>query len=74
MENIFGFQSSDSIVVSYIMPVVRVPMMTVVRMNNLLFRPRVPTVVLRWRAIISQMERMAMVGMMKARLAAVHTQ
>ena len=61
---------------SYIIPVVRVPMIIVVLMANL--RPRfllpVPTAPRRWSAIIIQMVRMAMVGMMNARLAAVHTQ
>ena len=51
-------------------------MIIVVLMKSL--RPRfllpVPTAPLRWTAIIIQMVRMAIVGTMNARLAAVHTQ
>ena len=49
-------------------------MMRVILMISFIPLPLVPTVDLRWVAIISQMVRMARVGMMKATLAAVHTQ
>ena len=56
------------------LPVVRTPMIIVVRITNLIPLPWLPTLFLKWVAIITQIVTMAMVGRMKARLAAVHTQ
>ena len=49
-------------------------MIIVVRMINLIPFPLVLTLFLKWIAIISQIVRIAIVGMMKARQAAVQTQ